>query len=384
MKLNKAAGALLAVVLCNASTLFGADDNMVSVKPNGCKGPVLCPTFSVLDDKGPCCHTWHVDVGLLYQQPGFSGMLSGVSYLGTYNEGSTEETFKDQNIQPMQESFDYSLGLTVSLGHLINHDDWLILARFDWLSANMTNKHEQTNQFYAANPNFNFYVMLGTEWAEQVDYFTTVNYSANMDIYALDVLLCRGSFHSRCYSLDPYVGVKALWYYDNQVSTYSEAGKPGTLILTNKNVPSLTQTQDNWGAGPMFGFQGEFHITHGFSVFSDSDIGVLYGSSSNSSVSNLSADGTAIENAQTITNSNPTNGGQLYLPVRSIIGVKLSQYCLNDAHFIAVKLGYDARVVLTSPSYTSTVSVSGSGAVTTNVSNDIFMTGLYANFEWNF
>ena len=123
MKLNKAAGALLAVVLCNASTLFGADDNMVSVKPNGCKGPVLCPTFSVLDDKGPCCHTWHVDVGLLYQQPGFSGMLSGVSYLGTYNEGSTEETFKDQNIQPMQESFDYSLGLTVSLGHLINHDD---------------------------------------------------------------------------------------------------------------------------------------------------------------------------------------------------------------------------------------------------------------------
>lgn len=383
MKLNKAAGALLAVVLCNASTLFGAEDKMMSVKPNGCKGPVLCPTFTILDDKGPCCHTYHVEVGLLYQQPGFSGMLSGTSFLGTV-EPTAGGPFQNQTITAMKECLPYSLGLNVALGTLLPHDDWLLIARFDWLASNMSITHDNTNEFYMPNPNFNYDVMLNTSWDPNTNYFLSVLYNANIDIYGLDVVLSRGGFISRCCSFEPFMGVKALWYSDEQDIFYSN-----TTVLTTRSAPSLTITQDNWGAGPMFGFNGEYHLTHGISLFSDSNIGVLYGSSTNVLTSALSPNGTTITAAQVVTNNVPSNACQLYLPVRSIIGVKLSQYCLNDAHFIAVKLGYDARVVLTSTLLASTSSVVGTALadaipVTTAVSNDIYMTGLYANFEWNF
>ncbi len=384
MKLNKTAGALLAVVLCNASTLFGAEDKMVSVKPNGCKGPVLCPTFSILDDKGPCCHTWHVDVGLLYQQPGFSGMTSGINYLGVF-ENTSAATFEEQTITTLNECFPYTLGLTVSLGYLMPHDDWFLLAKFDWLSANTSINHSGQNDHYAPNPHFNFDVMTGTSWDPDTNSFSSIDYAAKLDIYALDVVLTRGSFHSSCYSLEPYVGVKALWYSSNQIMDYysTEGG------LTRQNLPSLTVSLDNWGAGPMFGFQGEYHLTHGLSFFSDSDVGVICGSSTNSYVSNLTPDGSVIDYVQTINNNISSNGCQFYLPVRSIIGVKLSQYCLNDAHFIAVKLGYDARIVLSSPLLLSTNGVVGSSVgaaatVSTPVPSDLFMSGLYVNFEWNF
>ncbi len=375
---GKKIAALLSVMLVAFNSVT-AD----SVKPNGSKGPVLCPTFPIIGNIEDCGYTWHVDLGLLYQQPGFSGMNAGTSYSPVFEE--TTNGFQNQAITNLQQSFDYSLGLTVSLGHLIQHDEWFVLARFDWMNATTTTDYDNPNLYYGPNANFNYDVLIDTDWINNSNSFSEINYSADISIYALDVLLSRGSYHSKCFSYEPFMGVKALWYNDSQTSNYYS-----TTLSTHGYIPTLVQSQDNWGVGPMFGFNGEYHITNGLSLFSDSDIAILYGQSYNNSVSSVSAGTATVTEAQIISN-NTQNDCQYYVPVRSIIGIKLDSYCLEDSHYVAIKLGYDARAVLTAPLIlTTTSSASGTtnapatGNITTVISNDIFMSGLYANFEWDF
>lgn len=380
---GKKIAALLSVMLVAFNSVT-AD----SVKPNGCKGAVLCPTFPIIANMEDCGYTWHVDLGLLYQQPGFAGMNAGTSYSPLYQE--TSGGFQNQTIKNLLQSFDYSLGLTVSLGHLIKHDDWFVLARFDWMNANSSVNYETAGTFYGPNANFNFDVMLGlsNNWNPATDYFTEIDYNAEISIYALDVILSRGSYHSKCFSYEPFMGVKALWYNDSQAIDYfaTFSGTP----LTNGNVPSLNLSQDNWGVGPVFGFNGEYHITNGLSLFSMSDIGILYGQSENDYISTLSSATTGVTTLQAISN-NTQNNCQYYVPVRSIIGIKLDSYCLEDAHYVAIKLGYDVRAILATPitsSTTSTAMVDGASVltstITTAISNDVFMSGLYCDFEWDF
>ncbi len=371
---GKKIAALLSVMLVAFNSVT-AD----SVKPNGCKGAVLCPTFPIIGNIEDCGYTWHVDVGLLYQQPGFSGMNAGTAYSPLFDEGTTVATFRNQTIINLQQCFDYSLGLTVSLGHLIKHDDWFVLARFDWMNSNYSGEYDDPNTSYGPNANFNYDVMAGTTWDNNTNYFQEINYSAEISIYALDVILSRGSYHSKCFSYEPFMGVKALWYNDSQVISYFNSTE-----LTAGNTPTLNQSQNNWGVGPVFGFNGEYHITHGLSLFSMSDIGILYGQSENNYVSSLSAAGD-ITTTQAISN-NTQNNCQYFVPLRSIIGIKLDSYCLEDAHYVAIKLGYDARAVLTTSIVSSMMSTASTNnaMVTSVTSNDIFMSGLYCDFEWDF
>jgi|GEM_PF-2169336 len=381
---GKKIAALLSVMLVAFNSVT-AD----SVKPNGCKGAVLCPTFPIIGNMEDCGYTWHVDIGLLYQQPGFAGMNAGTSYSPVYAE--TSGGFQNQTIKNLLQCFDYSLGLTVSLGHLIKHDDWFVLARFDWMNANSSVNYETAGDYYGPNANFNFDVMLGlsNNWNPAADYFTSIDYNAEISIYALDVILSRGSYHSKCFSYEPFMGVKALWYNDNQAIDYFGPTTTGAPLV-NGNIPSLNLSQDNWGVGPVFGFNGEYHITNGLSLFSMSDVGILYGQSENDYISTLSSATTGVTTLQAISN-NTQNNCQYYVPVRSIIGIKLDSYCLEDAHYVAIKLGYDVRAILTTPITSSTTS-SGTvnstevltSTITTAISNDVFMSGLYCDFEWDF
>jgi len=372
MKLNRIAGVLMTTMLCLSSALEAAD-NMTSTKLNGCKGPVLCSSFPLLDNCDECCKTWHLDVGLLYQQPIFAGNSAGLGFSPIYAQSTaTSAAYVDQNIQGLNVCLDYALGLTVSAGYLMQHDQWFVSAKFDWLSSSGGVVFNGTNTLYVANPLLNITasvidsegIFIGTGFNPETDPFDSINYNSSLDFYGLDVMLSRGSFHSRCFSYDPWMGVEAIWFTRKQnAASFSTTLPSGTSAVLNIQ-------RDSWGAGPTFGFNGEYHITEGLSLFSDSNVAVLIGQLSGTTSSTLTASGATGYVDPRVATINTPESCAFMVPLRSIIGVKLSTFCLEDKHYVAIKLGYDARAV----------GVVGPGSSPAGFS----LNGLYTDLIWNF
>ena len=359
---RKNVAALLGMMVISLTTLTASTD--MNVKVNGCKGPVLCSNFPVLSDCDDCCHTWHVDAGLLFQQPGFSGMMAGTAYQPLFVQNdTTSTTFANQTVTNLIQCFDYDAGLTVSLGHMFNHDEWVLGARFDWLSSSYTAKtYDETDVRYKANPNLDVDVLKGSGFSVTANNWEKINYRAGFELFSLDVMLSRGAFVSRCYSVEPFAGVKAAWFNTNQLASYINA-----TIFSSGNKAIYDETQNNWAAGPMFGLNGEYNVTHGIAIFSDNDVAVLLGEAHRVRTSTLTRGGSVVITDR-VSKDVADFTCQVYVPVRSVIGLKLSRYCLDDEHYLAVKIGYDARAFLT-------IDDTHSG---------FNMSGLYLNFIWDF
>lgn len=327
--------------------------------------PVLCP-INPIDPSDDCCHSLHIDIGLLYQQPYIPGMIAGIEHEEIQDGVGTDPTYYTDAADYLEQCFNYALGLTASFGYLMEHDDWFLGARFDWLSANMSNSYnvndETTKGLYA------YEEYLGTEHTGELaaalgqieghDAFNKIQYAANIDIYVLDVMLSRGSFHSKCFSYEPFAGVKALWFSSSQHPQFLD---------TEISAGILTK-QHNWGAGPMFGFNGEYHFVENIALFSDSDIAVLFGDADKTiSAIYQDYDGTTLDEEYKSTVYQNIHC-MIYVPIRSVLGLKFSRYCLEDKHYLALKIGYDVRAVI----------------AVQDDSRGFTMNGLYTNLVWNF
>jgi len=78
MEKNKIIGVFFTACILLSSALFA--EEIPSVKPNGCKGPVLCSSYPIYGRCDECCdYRWSVNLGLLYQQPWMSNMGAGTS-----------------------------------------------------------------------------------------------------------------------------------------------------------------------------------------------------------------------------------------------------------------------------------------------------------------
>lgn len=360
-----------------------------NLKPNGCDGPTLCPSFPIADRCSECDRTWHVDVGLLYQQPGFSNMSPGFGYQPVFQNPTSanqSSSFVDQTSCMLQAAYNYTLGVTASLGHLITHDKWFLGANFDWLGASINRVYEDDNFVYRVPSEFSFQAMVFGELNYPYGAWGKITYKANTDIYMFNVFLSRGSYHSNRFSYEPFAGVEALWFTNNQEGAYQQPDNP-----VANSVFRLTKKQNNWGVGPMFGMNAEYNIAKGISIFSDSNVGVLYGENNYNVTTYVSA-GADIPEDRTVINKGNTNA-VVYVPVRTILGVKLSTYCVNETHYIAIKIGYDAGAVLSPSNYYNyqqgwEVPFDQDNAYGFSqlipVSNNLIKTGLYVDLLWDF
>lgn len=353
---------MTSVLILSSAALFGGN----STKPNCCNGPVLCPTFP-LDTKDDCCKRLHVDLGLIYQQPAFANMTAG-SLDTVYESFSNNKTTVIETYDILLECFDYTLGLTASLGYLLEHDDWYFGTRFDWLSASMTKLHPSTDnvtQIYSHNlvSSANY-----EDIAEEIitdEEFNKVIYSANIDIYVLDVLLSRGSFHSKCFSYEPFAGVKALWFSTKQVATYYGPNSESSHV---SDYGIWTEKQHNWGAGPMFGLNGEYYLIKELSIYSDNNIALLFGEADQKEINEFIADIDSSYDYDFLSTTNRNELCQIYIPIRTGLGLKFSRMCFDDAHYLALKIGYEVTAVLSYPA----------------TDRGYTMSGLYTNLIWNF
>ena len=374
-----------------SSTLFSEEG--ASVKPNECKGPVLCPSYPIYGRNDDCCdYRWHINLGLLYQQPWMSNMGAGTEDKGQ-DVLETNSPYKNATSTFLEECFDYSLGLTAAIGYFMDHDNWFLLAEFDWLSAKKSSSFDTPGSIYHMMGFTNLNVITVDSLDEYNiwrNVFTGLGSKSSLDIYELDVTLSRGSFHSRCFSYEPFAGVKALWYNGSQQRNgYNDTAQ---YFGDNNSYVQTIFSYKSWGAGLVFGFKGEYFLTEAVSIFSDSDISVLYGGI-NSSNTTLFINKFVNNETQGVAKYVQNFNQPYFVPVRSIFGLKFGKYCLEDKHYIALKIGYDARYIFAdsglfgyigSGTIVDTALVIGSVPIMPTNGYNIAANGLYLNFIWNF
>lgn len=329
--------------------------------------PVLCP-ISPIHNNNSNSQSFHLDIGLLYQQPSFSNMIAAIKNTEILDTTIDSINYINDSTTNMHQCFNYAVGLSASLGYTMPHDDWYMGAKFDYLNANASKSYNVSDN---DSIHFSlFYPWLGNHYQEgqsealsDLDYdYNSVAFSAKFTLYALDILLSRGSFHSNFFSYEPFTGVKALWF-----STYNKSEFSLDTESDGKNG-YLSTKQNNWGVGPMFGFNGEYEITKYISLFSDSDIALLFGEAHQSSpVFYQQYDGDDLDDQYESTLYNNDNC-IVYVPVRSILGLKLSTYLFHEKQYVSIKVGYDARAVFSMQ----------------ETNRGFNMSGLYTDLIWNF
>ena len=362
MKNNQKLITMALATTLSLSNIFGH-----GINPHLKQCPVLCPV-NPMDARNDCCYNYHVDIGLIYQQPYLPGMNAGQEYVEIHDGNPVDPDYYHDQLTVLEECFDYALGVTASLGYLLKHDDWYLGARFNYLHSSVNSNYNNTElSTHHLLINLPYIGLSGStalnEYAEAFDElngeeFNRVVYSASINIYLLDILISRGSFHSKFFSYEPFTGVKALWFDSNDSSQMFASNDTGHLIIK----------QDNWGAGPMFGFNGEYHFFDGLAIFSDSDVALLFGESNLSTEAQQEdLDGGLVDDQYRSTRYENI-GCMIYVPVRSILGLKFSKYCFEDRHYLALKIGYDVQAVIGLE----------------DLYRGFTMSGLYTNLVWNF
>lgn len=342
--------------MLGAMTLALSALSASSEKPNGCTGPVLCPSFPIATRCGDCCYTWHVSVGALYEQPGFANMSPGLAYNPVFQDPTTVDWdhWINRSVEPLQATYDYSPGLAVELGHQTKHDGWFFGLTFDWLHGSINNRvYNDRNLLYRPSSEFDYSAVFYSNFDYPRAGFTKVVYKANTNIYNLGILLSRGAYLSNRFSLEPFGGIKGLWFDNSQLKKYQQP----TQNADKLSRYSINNYQENWGVGPMVGLNLKYTITSGLSLFSNNSVGALYGEM-NYNITTTVTGGTNLTFAvdPRISKNYGNNIVAMYVPVRNTIGIELSRYFNDLDQFVALRIGYDAQCVL-SPSNTSVLQV---------------------------
>lgn len=346
MKLNKMAGALLAVAVTASSALFGAEEteSIKNKKPNGCIGPVLCTQNPMLSKSSCICDAgWQFEIGLIYEQPRFGRMDAGYSYSPTYAQGASQV-----DVKKLEQTFDYSLGLLLDLGTYLAHDNWYLGVHFDWLNTNKSATYAAGSTVEYQTTTFFDDLALT---AETETFYDSIAYKASMEFFTLDVSLSRGSYMSGNFAFEPVAGIEALWFSTSQNMIYDPNFASTDVVYNSK--------QNNWGVGPRIGLNSLYHVVQELYFFCDTSVAVLMGEAK------LNDTSTGTAGVRTFLDFQKN---QFYVPVRSVLGVKFAKYVLEEKHYLALKVGYDARAVISATD-------SGVGFVSG---------GLYINGEWSF
>jgi hypothetical protein len=370
---------LILVSVLGASFLLA--ESKEEGKSKGFKRANLCSS-SVEENCNLCCHLWHLDIGLLYEQPWISDMGAGtVSYNTTIYQNHLEDGYENAESYFLEDCFNYSLGLTAQVGYIMEHDRWFLLANFNYLSASLFKSYEDSNAYYSLIGFYNDQVI--EPYFQYGNIFESLSHKASVNIYDLNVELTKGSFLSNCFYLEPFFGVKALWYNANQVRKFY---KP-TVFISNDVYQQASIKYKSWGVGPVFGINSEYFLVHWLSVFIDSEIAVLYGGIDSTNVS-LFVDPTINNNTHGTSTFHQKFNQPYFLPVRSILGLKVSKTFSNDQYFFALKIGYDVRYIIVDSGLNGDVS----GGIGRNSSTNfvpkngynIGANGLYTDLVWNF
>jgi hypothetical protein len=114
-------------------------------------------------------------------------------------------------------------------------------------------------------------------------YCTHAKSQYDFDFHSLDLELGRNFYVSKNLSLRPHFGVKAAWIDLEQITRYT-GGDPVTDATSSFNGLGIgantvhTKDKSNFrGVGPRTGFNTEWYLGRGFSLFGETSLAMVFG-----------------------------------------------------------------------------------------------------------
>lgn len=325
------------------SSVFAADQTtMNSTPPQMCMVNNMCSSYPMMVNG----YNVHMDIGYLLEQ----FVLTGTDF--AIKSSNTLDT-PPVAVDILRPKFDVASGLTAELGYYFEHDSWFLNAKFDWVGrkGHRNTTATGTEQIYTFSP-----VVTDLGYSD----FTSVENDQHVHYYALQLDLNRGSWFTKNFAVEPHAGLKAAWIYYNEANTYT-GGDAGVNIVNESRTTSF------WGLGPDFGVNSEWNFCQDFSLFCDTTVALLCGSSDYHNSANVNGSAT---NYSSVSDKpivmSPT--------ARAILGFQYKTALFDNSQALRIRLAVDSAYYWNQ--YLSFVDA--------NVGNDFAMIGMIVELGWDF
>ncbi|HKY99938.1 MAG TPA: Lpg1974 family pore-forming outer membrane protein [Rhabdochlamydiaceae bacterium] len=170
--------------------------------------------------------------------------------------------------------FDYDWGFRLGAGYNMAHDGWDLYA--NWTRINMHSHNHEHNEI---GENFLWPVWIhpSNELATQTS-AEKADAHWRMHLNIIDLELGREFFTSKWLTLRPHVGLRTAWINQHYDVDYEGI----TQLLTDETEDFLGKADIHmrnkyWGLGPRFGFDTQWGLGSGWSIFGNVAFSLLYG-----------------------------------------------------------------------------------------------------------
>jgi hypothetical protein len=337
----------------------------------------LCSSIVV----GECSRGLNFNIGLIAERISMSGTeVASVETSATadYEGGGTGLVYDDciRNI-----NFNLDVGLRIGLSYLVDHDDWMATAAFEWISSKGS-VYQDTANGGTIFP----YDLPSPFYGVDKIAFSDVSAALKVQYYLLDIQLSKGVFFSKHFSYEPFAGIKASWIGYNADQQYSAVDQDpmtsGTSFMRNTKV-------NFWGVGPMAGLNSNYFVVAGWSIFSSANVSVLLGEADTSNYIRLVPTGNGGYQPEKAS----VNQTVICPTMRTMLGLQYDCQGYNESQNVVARIGFDGRYYFNQYPYLGYTAVAKSitnplsGQLDSNptIRNNAFgMIGLIADLVWHF
>ena len=239
-------------------------------------------------------------------------------------------------------NFDWDWGFRVGLGYNFEHDEWDIMATYTMFDTNgsksegsgQNNTSVVSNRGWAELPT-------GPNGSEAFVCADAGKSKMSLDLDVVDLELGRNYFVSRDLSFRPHFGLETAWIkaVQNTSFTGGTPTSPGFAFALGNNSIYVDDTNKFWGIGPRTGFNSNWYLGNGFSIFGDADFALHWGRFKVNHKESLSGGGS--NDDQSI---NMTANMHRFVPKAGLsLGLRYGAYVFKQEQYVSISLGYETQ-----------------------------------------
>ena len=278
--------------------------------------------------------------------------VTGAQYAYTKNGNAIGGTALPASGEVLVPNFDITWGFTGGFAYYFEEKNWTVSSRFDWLSStgkgtNIADSDSNVipinlwrDQFFSATSSD-----LGVAGFAK-SHFEVSYYNVNID-------LNRALYIDRNFSIEPHMGFKLSFIYDEVKSEFSRNGSDTSFASTthlNSNELKRRQGTNFWGIGPSMGVNTNWDLCSDLSLFFEGATSVLLGYSKAEDHLSYSA----LANSETDSYSPHIS---VFSPtLQTLLGLKYEKAFFQNTQRIIARIGWDTTFFWNQWNHINTVS----------------------------
>jgi hypothetical protein len=219
-------------------------------------------------------------------------------------------------------NYDWAWGFRAGLGYYAEHDQWTTDLVFTWFKDTANARRSVVSpasliqQF--GNPD---------TWTADETVYSHSRANGNLTFYDLAWRIGRDFFVSKYLALNPYVGIRTTWFYENRSLRGNDV--ESTVVIKQKDK------NDFWGVGPSAGLDARMYFGKHWNMYAKTSAALLWGKFDVSSRSK--------DVLLDTTTDNTSAGKHGIVPnVQLALGLGYNTNFMDDNFNFGINLGYES------------------------------------------